>query len=181
MIHCSGDGQKDNDCGEDGQGNDEGKSNTVCCELGHGSGVAGYGGGVGFVFVRMRGTDIPSCSSPPNSKTTVQQDGASNPISGNTWFPVVLAIKGRKGCTFVLEDIQWLLSQQAPQACGSRPHGTSEAYLCMLAEKQSKTRFHHQDSRKCGQLSLSTEGGEAKMKGRWLLLMKRHRNCWFKG
>ena len=84
MIHCSGDGQKDNDGGEDGQGNDEGESNTVCCELGHGSGVAGYGGGVSLVFVRVKGTDIPSCSSPTNSKTTIQQDSAFNPVSGNT-------------------------------------------------------------------------------------------------
>ena len=135
----------------------------------------------GWWWWGVRGIDIPSCSGPTNSVTTVQQDGASSPISGDTWFPVVLAFKGRKGCTLVLEEIQWFLSQQAPQACGSRSHGISEGYLCMWAEKQSKTRFHHQDGRKCGQLSLSTEGGEAKMKGHWLLLTKRHRNCWFKG
>lgn len=52
---------------------------------------------------------------PPNSQATIRQDGASNPVSGDTWFPVVLASEGRKGCTFVLEEIQWFLSQQAPQ------------------------------------------------------------------
>lgn len=135
-------------------------------------GVAGHDSEADQIFLLAPG--------PTDSKTTIPRDGAFSRIRGDTWFPVVLALRGKAGCTFVLERIQWLLSQQAPRGCGSRSRGISETYLCLLAEKQSKTSPHLRDGRKCGQLSLSTKGGEATMKGHWLFLMKRHRNCWFK-
>lgn len=85
MTHCCGDGQEDGNCGEDGQGNDEGDE-RVGCAFGHGGGGASCGGGgwgagdgesqVEWLFLLAPG--------PPNSKTMIQQDGASHPISGDT-------------------------------------------------------------------------------------------------
>lgn len=156
--HCSGDGQKDDDCGEMGR---EMMRRCACgtwkwcCWLWWQWSAGDGESEVESIFLLALG--------PPNSKTTIQQDGAPNPITGDTWFPVALACEGRQGCTSVLEELQWFLSQQAPQRVEA-DHMVSQKHTYACEQKnRAKQAFA---TRRAGNVVSVSEhrGGEAKMK-----------------
>lgn len=172
---------KASDCGPGGWGSDEDERDTVCRMFGPGSGDAADGAGEVLVVMTVRQNryffliQVLLIPRPQSSKMVPPTPFVET--HDFLWFLPLRAEQAESRLHICPRTNSMAPESASSPGCGSRSHGISETYLCLLAEKQSKTSFHHQDGRKCGQLSLSTKGGEAKMKGHWLFLMKRHRNC----